>query len=408
MGKYKMPLEGIKVLDFTQALAGVYCAGQLGDLGADIWKVERYGMGDQSRTWPPFINGLSALYASYNRNKRSISIDTAKAEGKKLVLELAKECDIVLENFKVGTMEKLGIGYDELVKVNPKIIYGSISGFGLEGPDAKLPCYDNVAAARGGLTNQTGRPDGPPIKPGYSICDNWTGLNLFSAILMALVERENTGKSVRVDLSMTDCAFYMNDVPMVEYAGTGKELIRSGNHDFSVALFGEFEAKDGYVVIATPNEKLFAKFCKIMNLEHLATDPKYITNEARLDNIDSLIEAVENVTRTMGKFEIEKLLGGNRVPCGAVMTIPEVIESEHAKEVGMITSYEQKMIGKMPTTGIPMHFSKTPGSIRIGSPLLGEHSIDILKEAGVDADAIEKLIDNGIVEVYQEAALNSY
>lgn len=401
MATFKKPFEGIKVLDFTQALAGVFCAWQLADLGADIWKVERYGSGDQSRSWPPFIDDLSVLYASFNRNKRSISIDTAKKEGKALILELVKEVDIVLENFKVGTMEKLGIGYEELVKANPRIIYASAAGFGLGGPLEKLPCYDNVAAARGGLISRSGRADGPPIKPGYSVCDNWTGLNLFNAVAMALVEREKTGKSIRLDVSMTDCSFYVNDWPMLEYSVFGKMTPRNGNQDPTVAPYGEFEAKDGYVVIAVTTDRTWKKFCTLMGLEHLLSDSRFDDNDSRLANINDLTLEIENRTKTMGKYEIETLLAGNKVPAGAVMTIPEVMTSRHALETEMVQVMDQEVIGKLYTTGIPMHFSKTPGEIYKGSPLLGQHSVEILKQAGFSDDSIHKLIEDEIVEVYE-------
>ena len=400
MGIYKKPYEGIKVLDFTQALAGVFCAWQLADLGADIWKVERYGYGDQSRSWPPFINDLSALYASFNRNKRSISIDTAQQEGKDLIKELVKHVDVVLENFKVGTMEKLGIGYDVLSQINPRLVYGSISGFGLEGPLAALPCYDNVAASRGGLSSRSGRKDGPPVKPAYSVCDNWTGLNLFNAVSMALVEREKTGKGVRVDVSMMDCSFYVNDWPLLEYSVFGTVPERSGNHDPNVAPYGEFAAKDGYVVLAITNEKVWQKFCSLMELDQLATDPRFASNAARLENLDALIVGIESATKKKGKMEIEKLLASNNVPAGAVMTVPEVMVSQHALDTGMVQVMDQEVIGKLFTTGIPMHFSKTPGEIRKGAPLLGQHSVEILKEAGFADAAISTLVENKVVEVY--------
>ncbi len=401
MGTFKKPFEGIKVLDFTQALAGVFGAWQLADLGADVWKVERYGYGDQSRSWPPFVGDLSTLYASFNRNKRSLSIQTGAPEGRELVLELVKHVDIVVENFKVGTMEKLGIGYDELIKVNPNIIYASVSGFGLEGPLHKLPCYDNVAASRGGLISRSGRPDGPPIKPGYSICDNWTGLNLFNAMSMALVERQKTGKGLRVDVSMTDCAFYVNDWPMLEYSVLGTVPERSGNHDPNVAPYGEFEAKDGYVVLAVTNERVWGKFCDVLGAEELKADPRFATNEDRLANLNALIEGIEKITKTMNKNDIEKLLGGNRVPAAAVMTVPEVMTSSHALDTEMVQVIDQEGIGKFFTTGIPMHFSKTPGEIRTGAPMLGQHSVEILKEAGLSDEKIEQLIKDEIVEVYK-------
>ena len=283
-------------------------------------------------------------------------------------------------------MEKLGIGFDELKKVNPKLVYASAAGFGIEGPLAKLPCYDNVAASRGGLVSRTGRPDGPPIKPGYSVCDNWTGLNLFNALSMALIQAHKTGEAVRVDVSMTDCAFYVNDWPMLEYSVFGTIPQRNGNQDPTVAPYGEFEAKDGHVVIAVTTEKTWAKFCNLMGLSHLIEDARFADNDKRLANIADLIVEIEKVTKTMGKYEIEKLLAGNKVPAGAVMTVPEVMTSSHAIDSEMVQVMDQKTIGKLFTTGIPMHFSKTPGEIRTGSPLLGEHSVEILKELGNNLD----------------------
>lgn len=401
MGTYRQPYEGIKILDFTQALAGVFCAWQLADLGADVWKVERYGYGDQSRSWPPFINDLSVLYASFNRNKRSISIDTAKEEGRELIKELVKHVDVVLENFKVGTMEKLGIGYDVLSAINPRLVYGSVSGFGLEGPLAALPCYDNVAASRGGLSSRSGRKDGPPVKPAYSVCDNWTGLNLFSAVSMALVEREKTGKGVRVDVSMTDCAFYVNDWPLLEYSVFGTVPERNGNHDPNVAPYGQFAAADGYIVLAVTTEKAWETFCSLMELTPLLSDPRFASNADRVRHLGELIVEIEKVTTRKGRFEIETLLASNNVPAGAVMTVPEVMVSKHALDTGMVQVMDQAVIGKLFTTGLPMHFSKTPGSIRTASPLLGQHSVELLKEAGFTDDAITRLIEAQVVEAWQ-------
>lgn len=399
---YKKPYEGIKILDFTQALAGVFCAWQFADNGADVWKVERYGVGDQSRSWPPYIDDLSVLYASFNRNKRSISIDTGRQEGKDLIKELVKHVDIVLENFKGGTMEKLGIGYDVLAEINPKIIYGSISGFGIEGPLSHLPCYDNVAAARGGLSSRSGFADGPPIKPGYSVCDNWTGLNLYNAVAMALIEREKTGKGMRLDVSMTDCSFYVNDWPMLEYSVFGKVPGRNGNHDPNVAPYGEFATKDGYVVLAVTTEKTWNKFCSLMDLEHLANDARFANNAERVKNLEQLIPEIEKATKTLGRFDIEKLLASNGVPAGAVMTVPEVMVSKHALDTEMVRVMDQDVIGKLFTTGLPVHFSKTPGDIYKGAPLLGQHSIEILKEAGFGEGVIANLIKEKIVEVYAD------
>lgn len=374
------PLEGIKVLDFTQALAGVFCAYYMGDFGAEVIKVERPKYGDQSRGWGPFKNELSGYYASFNRSKKSITVDMRSEEGKHLILDLVKECDVVLENFKVGTLDRLGIGYERMKEVNPKIIYGSVSGFGIEGPLSHLPCYDIVAAARSGIVDRTGEKNGEPVKPGYSLCDNWSGLNLLNGISMALYRKEISGEGMRLDVSMLDSAFYLMDWPMIEYSVFGTIPERNGNHHVAIAPYGVYKAADGYVALAIECEEDWSKFCELMDLEHLNNNPKFIDNEARLKNLSELVEEIEKVTSEIPKLKIEKMLAPKGIAAGSVMTIPEVINSEQTKAREMVIEVNQKAIGKMKTMGIPMKFSKTPGNPYSSAPLLGEHNDEILRK----------------------------
>lgn len=391
------PLEGIKVLDFTQALAGVFCAYYMGDFGAEVIKVERPKYGDQSRGWGPFKNELSGYYASFNRSKKSITVDMRSEEGKQIILDLVKECDVVLENFKVGTLDRLGIGYEKMLEVNPKIIYGSVSGFGIEGPLSHLPCYDIVAAARSGLVDRTGEKHGEPVKPGFSLCDNWSGLNLLNGISMALYRKEVTGEGMRLDVSMLDSAFFLMDWPMIENSVFGTTPERNGNHDAAIAPYGVYKAADGYVAFAIASEKDWIKFCDLIGLEHQKNNPKFAGNDERLKNLPELVEEIEKVTSKISKFEIEKMLAPKGVPAGAIMTIPEVINSEQTKAREMVIEVDQKAIGKMKTMGIPIKFSKTPGNPYSSAPLLGEHNDEILRELGYSEEKPEDLYQNQVV-----------
>lgn len=246
----KRPLDGIKVLDFSQVLAAPFCGMLLADLGADVIKIERPNGGDMSREYGPYLNEVSMYFCQYNRGKKGIAIDMRSEEGKKVVMDLIKEVDVVIENFKSGTLEKLGLGYEEMLKVNPKLIYGSIAGFGTHGPLSHLPCMDIIEAARSGLVGQTGIDGSMPIKPGFSLCDTWAGLNLLRGLSMALLNRQKTGNGVRIDLAMLDCAFYMCESAVLEHSISGKFTPRPGNHDAWYAPYGEFETSDGHMVIA--------------------------------------------------------------------------------------------------------------------------------------------------------------
>lgn len=394
----KKPLEGIKVLDFTQALAGVFCAMYMGDFGADVIKVERGHVGDQSREWGPFKNDLSLYYASFNRNKRSISLNMRSEEGRKIILDLVKECDVVLENFKVGTLERLGLGYEEMKKVNPEIIYGSISGFGLEGPLSSYACYDVIAGARGGLLDRSGERNGAPIKPGFSLGDNWAGLNLLYGISMALLNKQATGRGCRLDIAMLDGVLYMMELPMLEIASGNAITPKNGNQDPSVAPVGTFKTKDGYIAIACSTEKQWNLFCDVMTLTHLKEDERFLDNEKRVAHLEELIVEIEKVTSLMGKVEIENLLSENKIACSAVKTMKEVTEDKQVQARDMIVEMNHPIAGKMRMAGLPIKFSKTPGNpVSRPAPSVGEHTIEILRELGYNEKEIESLKEKDIV-----------
>ncbi len=394
----KKPLEGIKVLDFTQALAGVFCAMYLGDFGADVIKVERGHVGDQSRGWGPFKNDFSMYFASFNRNKRSLSLDMRSPEGKKIIMDLVKEADVVIENFKIGTLERLGIGYDEMKKVNPELIYGSISGFGMEGPLSTYACYDVISGARGGLLDRSGERGGAPIKPGFSLGDNWAGLNLLNGISMALLNKQATGKGCRLDVAMLDGVFYMMELPMLEYAQKGSVTPKNGNFDTEVAPCGTFKTNDGHVAIACSTDGQWESCCDLLGMPELKADARFTTNESRVENMDALTVEIEKITVNKGKVEIEKLLCGNKIAAGAVKEIAELIDDEQVKAREMILEADHPIIGKFHMAGLPMKFSKTPGdALRMPAPSVGEHTMEILKEIGYSDMEIEMLKNKDVV-----------
>lgn len=394
----KKVLQGVRVLDFTQALAGVYCSMYLGDFGADVIKVERNGCGDQSREWGPFVNDASVYFATYNRNKRSIALDPESPEGKEIILDLVKDCDVVLSNFEYGTMEKLGFGYEDLKKINPAIIYGAISGFGTNGPLRDKPSMDITVAARGGLIDKTGDVDSPPVKPGFSIGDNWSGLNLLFGISMALLNKQTTGKGCCLDLAMMDADIYLQDQSIIEWALAGEVSPRNGNHDIDVAPFGAFRAKDGWVVFGCMTEKHWKNFCNMMNIPELANDERFNTNENRVANLKELIPEIEKGTSAMNKLEIEKLLQENRIPAGAVMSMSELLKDEYVEARELAPEVDHPVIGKFRTMGIPIKFNKTPGDVNMRpAPALGENSEEILREIGYTEEKIAALKSRGVI-----------
>lgn len=395
----KKPLEGIKVLDFTQALAGVFCAMYMGDFGAEVLKIEKSPCGDQSRSWGPFKNGFSGYFALFNRNKKSLAMDLASPEGKEIIMKLVKECDVVLENFKVGTLDRLGLGYEDMKKINPKIIYGSISGFGMEGPLKDYPCYDVTATARSGLLDRTGERGSAPLKPGFSLGDNWSGINLLFGVSMALLRRQQTGLGSRLDIAMLDAVFYMLEQPLLEFSDKGSITPKNGNHDNDVAPLGVFKAKDGYVAITSSTEKQWQTLCDVLGMPELKEDPRFIDNEQRVKNLEALIPEIDKHTRTKGKVEIEKLLSAQRLACGAVKTIRELVyEDEQIKAREMVVPYVHPVLGKCHAMGIPMKFSKTPGNpVMRPAPSVGQDGPEILASIGYTEKQIEELLDKGII-----------
>ena len=394
----KGPLEGIKVLDFSQVLSAPFCGMMLADMGAEVIKIERPGAGDISREYGPYVNDISLYFCQYNRGKKGIAIDMRSEEGKKVVLDLVAQVDVVIENFKAGTLEKLGIGYDKMIEINPGLIYGSISGFGTYGPLSHLPCMDIIAAARSGLVAQSGQAGDAPIKPGFSMCDTWAGLQLLRGLSMALLHKQKTGKGLRVDIAMLDCAFYMCESSVLDHSLTGEFTEKSGNHDPWYAPFGEFAAKDGNVVIAVRKEEEWKTLCNTLGLDALTEDPRFASNEKRVANRDALIAELEKTTSAMGRYDIENKLCAVGVPAAAVQSLQEFDNNPQTKALNVITKINQLGVGEYTVTNTPILFSKTPvnpDASAAGFP--GANSVEILSGLGYSQEKIDSLLAEGAV-----------
>lgn len=398
----KRPLEGVKILDFSQVLSAPFCGMMLADLGAQVIKLERPGGGDISREYGPYVNDISLYFCQYNRGKRGLAIDMRTAAGKAVVMDLVAEVDVVIENFKAGTLEKLGIGYEEMLKVNPELIYGSISGFGTHGPLSHLPCMDIIAAARSGLVSQSGVDGEAPIKPGFSLCDTWAGLHLLRGLSMALLHKQQTNKGVRIDIAMLDCAFYMCEAPVLAHSLTGEFTKRTGNHDPVFAPYGEFAARDGNVAIAVTKEEEWLALCEALGLSTLTEDPLFCSNESRWKNKEALISTLESVTSSLGRYEMETTLQKAGVPAAAVQTLGEFVNHPQTQALEVITKIDQPGVGEYTAVNTPIRFSKTPVDPHAEAPSFpGAHSREILSSLGYSQEKIDELIDSGAI--YQSA-----
>lgn len=380
-------LNGVKVIDFTHAYAGPFTTINLADFGAEVIKIERHS-GDVSRGWGPFKNGYSGYYCSFNRNKRSITIDISSEEGKKIIFDLVKDADIVCSNFKVGTLEKYGIGYEEMKVIKPDIIYASISGFGDKGVLSTFAAYDNVIQALSGIMDITGFEEGVPTKIGPAIGDSYTGLMLLMGILAAYNHKLRTGKGQKVDVTMLGSLIEMLDNPILEYTAFGNKITRKGNVNTHYAPSDVYRVKDGFITLAVKNNCMWKEFCGVLEAPELETDKRFKTNDLRMENSDALKVIIEEKLSRTGRDEaVEKFLSA-KIPCAGVSNIKEAFEDEQLKDRNMIVELDDPGAGKIKLVGNPMKLSKTPPQINKAAPLLGQHTEEILLEMGYSEEDI--------------------
>ena len=394
------PLAGVRVLDLTRVLSGPFCTMYLGDMGAEIIKIENPNGGDDTRSWSPMVNGSSLYFAQCNRNKRSITLNLKSEEGKRIFLDLVKTADVVVENFRTDVMKKLGLGYDVLREVNPGIIYGSVSGFGSEGPYATLGGYDVVAQAMSGIMSLTGPGDGKAYKCGVAIGDISGGLNLAIGIAAALYNRTQTGKGQYVETSMVNCLLAMETGDVNQYFVDGKDLHRIGNLNSTMAPFGAFEAADQDFVLCCGNDKLFGKLCtEVMHRPEILLDERYKTAVARKKNELEVRDLVENWSKQRSAAENVRVLSEHGIPASEILSIDQIRHDPHiAGAQGMFEEFDHPEIGHSEMIANPIKFSETKVCTRRVAPLLGEHTEEVLHELlGLDKTRLEELHNAGAI-----------
>ncbi len=400
------PLEGIRVLDLTRALAGPYCTMMLGDLGADVIKVERPGRGDDSRGWgPPFVGepygpypGESAYFIAANRNKRSLTVNLKSAEGQEIVRRLVGVSDALVENFRTGVLDGMGLGCDDLHALNPRLVYCSISGYGRTGPYAGRPGYDFIVQAEGGMMGITGPEEGPPSRVGVPIVDITAGMFSATAVLAALRARDLAGEGQLVDVSLLDTQVALLANVASNYLVGGAAPRRLGNAHPNIAPYEAFRARDRWFALAAANERQWATLCDAIGRPDLKDDPRFSTNGVRVSNRAVLIEALSGTfaARDAGEWLADLRAAG--LPCGPINTVPDVFDHPQAQARGLVLEAEHPTAGPVRLTGFPYKLSQTPAEVRRPPPLLGQHTGEVLVDLlGYSVEDMVAFRERGII-----------
>jgi len=366
------------VLDLTRVLAGPFCSMILGDMGAEIIKVEEPGKGDDTRGWPPFSGGEATYFLSVNRNKKSLTLNMKAPDGQAILRRLVAKADVVLENFRPGTMERLGFGYDALRKLNPRLIYCAISGFGESGPEASRPGYDLIVQGESGVMDLTGFADGPPVKVGNSVADLVSGMAAAHGVTLALLSRARTGKGQKVEIGMLDVMASLLTYQAGLYWNGGGQPARRGNQHPSIVPYEVFQAQDAYMTLGVANNSLFDRMCRAIGREELAKDPRFDSEASRVTNREVLVPLLNSIFSTRPASDWLKRLDEAGVPAGRIKTVAEVCDSEHLRARGMFVSLNHPKAGAVTAMGVPIRLWDTPGAAQAPAPLLGQHTDEIL------------------------------
>ena len=390
-------LSDIKVLDLTRVLAGPYATMLLADLGAEIIKIEQPEKGDDSRAYGPYKNGESAYFMSLNRNKESITLNLKAPEGKEILKELVKKVDVLVENFRPGTMERLGLGYEILKEINPRLIYASSTGYGQTGPYSQRPAYDAVVQAMGGIMSITGQVDGMPTRVGTSIGDITAGLFCAVGILAALHERERSGLGQMVDVAMLDCQVAILENAISRYEFTGEIPQPIGNRHPSIVPFETFNTLSDPIMVAAGNDRLWATLCGLLELD-IANDPRFVTNLGRNENYLTLRPILAEKFMTKTAQEWQPMLDEAGIPSGPINTVDKVVANEQVIAREMILEVEHPTAGTTRIPGIPIKLSRTPGEIRMAAPVLGADTEKLLSQyLGLSAEQVAELREKQVI-----------
>jgi len=397
------PLEGLKILDASQIMAGPYCTMVLSDLGADVTKIEKTNGGDDSRQMGPYVNGESTCFFQINRNKKSIVLNLKSQKGKEVFYKLTKESDVVVENFRNGVTESLGIDYETLKKKNPGIIYCSISGYGATGPNSKKGGFDLVAQGFTGLMSMTGEKGRPPMKSGIAVYDIGAGITACYSILAAYINKLKTGKGQFVDISLADIGLPWFTWEAAAYFANRTIPNPTGHRHRVSAPYQSVKTKDGYMMIGCANQKTWENFASnVLEKEDWIKDPRFVSNLLRNQNVEELEKEIELILMEKNTSHWIKLCEKFGVPAGPINNFEEALKEEQYKERDMIEEIEHPILGKMKMIGIPTKFSDTPGKIRSSPPLLGEHTHEILRGIGYKEKEIQDMKNQGTVETYNK------
>ncbi|WP_317855274.1 CaiB/BaiF CoA-transferase family protein [Chakrabartyella piscis] len=391
------PLTGIKVVDFTLAHAGTMTSMLLADYGAEVIKIEKLKTGELARGWAPFdADGNSGYFAYLNRGKKDVCIDGRSPEGKEAILKLIAEADVVTENFKYGSMERMGLGYDELKKVNPKLIYASLNGFGQTGPRKNVIGLDLHLQSMAGVIDSTGYPDKAPTRVGAALSDQIVGVYMAIAILIATIHAEKTGEGQKIDIGILDAVFSMIEGSVATYSLTGTAPSRNGNSYPAISPYDTFAAKDGRISIGVCTDRQWTAFCDCLGISEYATDERYKTNELRGANYElGLRDFLESKTKEFGRYELEAKLMEAKIPCSVVCTVPEAMANPQTAARDMLIKVMDPAMGEIIMPGIPIKMTNAPGGVAQGAPTLGQDTEHYLKAVGYsDADIADMLAKN--------------
>ena len=392
-----LPLTGIKVIDLTKVLAGPLCTQYLGDMGAEVIKIEPIDGGDETRKWPPYKDGTGAVFLSVNRNKRSIAVDLKTKDGLEIVHRLARWADVAVESFAPGVAARLGVDAAALRGLNDRLVYCSISGYGQFGPLSKSPGYDLILQAFSGLLTITGEEGGGPVRSPMSPIDQGTGMNALSGILAALLRRERTGKGGYLEVSLFETSLALLAYMLQTYWESGKLPGKSGCGHPSLCPYQVFQASDRDILIGVPNDNLWRRFCHVVGQPQFADDPRFSSNAARVDNSAQTVDFVQSLIGTRPCDEWFALLSEAGIPCAPLNNLQDLLNHPHTKARGIVADYQHPQLGASKTVLQPIVFDNQPRAVGSGAPMLGQHTADILVEVGYTASEIESLTSRNCV-----------
>jgi formyl-CoA transferase len=375
------PLDGIKVLDLSRVVAGPFCTMLMGDMGADVIKIEEPALGDDTRGWAPFVHGWSTYFLGLNRNKKSVALDLKTDQGRSHLRRLVDDADVLVENFRPGSLSKLGFGFADVHRINPRLIYCSISGYGQTGPRRNRPGYDVVIQGESGLMQVTGHPDGPPTRVGIAIADHLAGLYAHQGILLALLERGRSGVGQHIDIALLDSMVSVLTLPAGVLYATNVSPRRMGNAHPSIAPYEPFAVRGGFMIVAAGNPRLWQQLCRAIDRMDLAADPRFVTNESRLVHRPALKQELETTFATFPADDLAARLEAHQVPCGRVRDIGEALQDPALVDRRMVVDVPDAPAGLegLQVLGNPVHLSGASWTVRLPPPRLGEHTEEILK-----------------------------